>query len=542
MWRWVTRGLVFCVLTILFSPALHALDFVGALDSPDPAQPQSGVVFVRGWALDPQSISHIDLYVDDQFVHSAVMNQPRIDVTEILPTWPGIQSMKPGFQTGFLASRFGNGTHTVEVRVYTSDNQVIQLGRRTITIDNTINQGPFGFVDIPDPGKGYEAHGSFPVLGWAVDTDGIDHIDILMDQQTLQSAIYGDARPDVGVSYPDLPEAMYSGFVANIDTTRVEDGVHQITVMAVDNKGLAQMIGRRTVQVFNSEATLQPFGVIDDPKRDSTLYGTNCTTAPPPIVSPPSNPGSHISSVRGWALDLNTRTDVGRVSYVELMIDGARWASTDDCAFSTFFNSYANCYGLPRYDVARYFPTYPDSPRSGFFFTLDVGALIALGVPPGPHVLKVRVGDQSGQFAELPNRDGIPVFFSCAANNMDFPSLGYIDRPRNFDFVNGTVVFQGWALDENAGVGFVEMFIDGNSFGAAQYGYVRTDVAQAFPMIFGSRNSGWLFSMDTTKLSNARHRLTVRVSDGAGNKSEIGSVDFYVDNSNRTHQLTKATQ
>jgi hypothetical protein len=36
--------------------------------------------------------------------------------------------------------------------------------------------------------------------------------------------------------------------------------------------------------------------------------------------------------------------------------------------------------------------------------------------------------------------------------------------------------------------------------------------------------------MDTTKLSNARHRLTVRAMDIAGLRTEIGSVDFYVQN------------
>jgi hypothetical protein len=533
MWRWVTRGLVFGVLTILLVPALHAQDVIGALDAPDPGKPQSGMVFVRGWALDPSQISHIDLYVDDQFLYSATLNQPRVDVIEANPNFPGIQSAKPGFQTGFLASRYGNGPHTVAVRAYTSDNRMTEIGRRFITIDNTINQPPFGFTDIPDPGATFDAHGPFPVLGWAIDTDGVAQVNVLMDGALMQSAVYGDARPDVGISYPDFPQATYCGFVANVDTTRVLDGVHLLTVEAVDRLGLKNLIGRRVVQVFNSEATLAPFGQVDEPQRDAVLYGTNCATTPS-VFSPPSNPGSHVTMVRGWALDLNTRTDTGRVKYVELMVDGVRWASTDDCGFNPLFNQFSNCYGLPRFDVQRYYPTYPDAPRSGFAFTLDVGALIALGVPPGPHILKVRVGDVSGQFAELPNRDGIPVFFNCAAAATAFPAFGYIDRPRNFDFVNGLTTFQGWAVQENTGVASVEMLIDGNSFGLAQYGYVRTDVQAAFPAVFNSRNSGWIFTMDTSKLSNARHRLTVRATDGSGNRTEIGSIDFYVDNLNRT--------
>jgi len=38
--------------------------------------------------------------------------------------------------------------------------------------------------------------------------------------------------------------------------------------------------------------------------------------------------------------------------------------------------------------------------------------------------------------------------------------------------------------------------------------------------------------MDTTQLSNARHRLTVRVVTSSGGRTEIGSTDFYVQNPN----------
>ena len=114
------------------------------------------------------------------------------------------------------------------------------------------------------------------------------------------------------------------------------------------------------------------------------------------------------------------------------MIDGVRWASSDDCAFNTNFNAYVNCYGLPRFDVQRFYPTYPDAPHAGFMFTLDVGALLAIGVHPGNHVLKVRVGDQQQTFAELPGPQGIPVFFECAEDRVA-AAIGFIDIPVQFD-------------------------------------------------------------------------------------------------------------
>ncbi len=534
MWRWVTtRGLVLTAVLSLFAPGLTAqsTDVIASLDSPDPGVVQSGEILIKGWAIPPtnSNITKIELYVDDVYQYQTNRNLPRIDIVEAFPNYPGIQQIAPGFMTGFNAARFSNGAHTVEVLIYTADNRVFPLGRRTITIDNTLNQQPFGTVDLPGIGAAYNASSSFPVLGWALDTDGIQRVDVQIDDGSTQPVMYGDARPDVAVAFPDLPIALYSGFIANIDTTRIPDGVHQLTVYAIDRQGLRRQLGRRTIQILNSENTTKPFGVIDEPKRDAELFGSRCGQTP--VVSPiPLNPQAHITPIRGWALDLAPRADVGRVSYVELQIDGVRWISTDDCFYFAQFGAYANCYGLPRYDVERFYPNYPDAPRSGFMFTLDVGALLALGVPPGHHVLKVRVGDQQGNVSEIPSRDGLPVFFKCAGDESPSAAFGFIDIPAPYDYMKGTVTFQGWALTDATPVNAVVITIDGDRYGTAQYGFPRSDVALQYPHIFNSGLSGWRFTMDTTKLTNGRHRLTVNAQDGFGGIFVIGSEDFYTNN------------
>jgi N-acetylmuramoyl-L-alanine amidase len=535
MWRWVkTRGLVLTAVLSLFAPVLFAqtTDLIASLDQPDAGVVQSGEILIKGWALDPvgTSISKIELVVDDQVQYQTIRNLPRIDIIEAFPNYPGIHNIAPGFQTGFNAARFTNGPHTVFVRVTAADNRVFDLGRRTINIDNTQNQSPFGSLDIPDGSATFNASNSFPVLGWAADTEGIDHIDVQVDNGSMQEVMYGDGRPDVAIAFPDFPSALFSGFIANIDTTRLQDGLHQLAVYATDkhNPSSRRQIGRRTIQVLNSQGSAKPFGFIDEPKRDAILFGNRCGVLP--RVSPPVNPQSHITPVRGWALDVAPRGDVGRVSYVELLIDGVRWISTDDCSFSSIFSAYTNCYGLPRYDVERLYPNYPDSPRAGFMFTLDVGALLALGVSPGHHVLKVRVGDQQGTISEIPNRDGMPVFFQCAEDTFTSPVFGFIDIPTPSDFVKGTVTFQGWALGESNVLTAVDIIIDGDRYGSAQLGFPRPDVAQQYPHIFNSTNSGWRFVMDTTKLVNGRHRLTVRGYDLANHAIELASQDFYTAN------------
>jgi hypothetical protein len=536
MWRRVTRGLVLAFLASLVVPVLLAqtVETHGALEFPDPTVIQSGVILVKGWFLDPEAISKVAVYVDDQFIANANSHLPRIDVVGDYPNYPGIQNIAPGFQIGILASRFSSSTHTIAVKVFFSDGTVTELGRRTINIDNTDdgpNQPPFGSVDIPDNTGISNASGSFPVSGWALDTDGVSKVEVLIDYGVVQNAMYGDPRPDVANTIADWPDALYSAFIANVDTTRIPDGVHTLDIQATDTRGMSRLIGRRVIQISNEGANLKPFGYIDEPLKNAVLYGTLCQTIPQ--ASPSINPQSHITPVRGWALDLGTRTDTGRVGYAELVIDGRSWYSTNDCGFSSIFGAYANCYGLPRFDVERYYPNYPDAPRSGYLFTLDVGALMAQGVRPGNHVLKVRVGDEQQTFTDLPNRDGIPVFFECAEDRVA-SAVGFIDVPHPSDFLKGTVTFQGWAATERTAIIAIEILVDGDFYGTAQYNYPRPDVVVQYPYLSNSPNSGWRFILDTTKLGNAKHTVTVRVLDNLGLRTEIGSVTFYTQNANAT--------
>ncbi|HYK01474.1 MAG TPA: hypothetical protein VE974_06940 [Thermoanaerobaculia bacterium] len=540
MWRWVTRGLVLTFVALL-APVLFAQTFIGDVDAPDVSKTHSGMIIVKGWALDQNLLSRIELWVDDQYQHNLILYLPRIDIVEAFPDWPGIHGARPGFITGFSANRFTNGPHTVELRAYSSNGDVHYLGRRTITIDNTINQAPFGFLDIPGAGPITNVSGAFPVLGWAADLDGIQRVEVLIDDGIVQSAMHGDPRPDVGGTFPDFTGALFSGYVANIDSTRIENGVHVLTVRAIDRLGMSNLIGRRTVQIINNNNFLRPFGFVDEPQRDAVLFGTNCGDGQGPgPISPPVTPGEHITPVRGWALDLGTRQEVGRVAYAELLVDGVRWLSTDDCGVVA--GAFANCYGLPRYDVARYYPTFPDAPRAGFLFTLDVGALLNLGVRPGNHRLSVRVGDREQTFTELPNADGIPVFFQCIDDeDFDFAGFGFIEFPTIMDYVGGDVVFRGWALEDQSQIAAIEVIVDGNFVGVAQYGFPRADVGDQYPHISNSDNSGWAFQFDTRLLSNARHRLTVRTVDSQGHRTEIGSVDFYVANNN-PQPISRKTQ
>ncbi len=67
------------------------------------------------------------------------------------PAYLGTAGDQPGFEASFRASNYPNGVHTVYIRVTDTPGCCFFLAPRTITIDNSVNQPPFGGLDYPLP-------------------------------------------------------------------------------------------------------------------------------------------------------------------------------------------------------------------------------------------------------------------------------------------------------------------------------------------------------------------------------------------------------
>ncbi|OGF53700.1 MAG: hypothetical protein A2Z21_01455 [Candidatus Fraserbacteria bacterium RBG_16_55_9] len=94
--------------------------------------------------------------------------------------------------------------------------------------------------------------------------------------------------------------------------------------------------------------------------------------------------------------------------------------------------------------------------------------------------------------------------------------FGMLDEPQAGATVGQVVAVVGWALD-NVAVDRVEVFLDGNLLGTAQYGLGRPDVANAYPGLPGSPNFGFAFQFATEQYTRGPHEIRVRLTDRAGN-------------------------
>ncbi|REJ79934.1 MAG: hypothetical protein DWQ36_01495 [Acidobacteria bacterium] len=374
---------------------------------------------------------------------------------------------------------------------------------------------PFGFVDGNLDGGVLGVGGIVPLVGWALDDDGIARVDVVVDGRVIGAAEYGRQRADVAAFFPTFPGAAFSGWFYNLNTTSFVNGEHEVTARAISNTGEVRQLNTIVFFFQNNSHNLRPFGTITFPDQSATLYGTCDITDSDRIYS----------VVQGWALDVGVETNDHGIGWVELMVDGAIIANSRlNCRNSLITGAWSNCYGLPILGLETEFPGVRDAPNAGFRFVLDVGALIDFGYAEGQHVLTVRANDLDTQFENIAT---LNVNFECDEFTVNQPAIGAIDNESFRD--SGIIQISGWALDREP-VQSVRVYIDGDNAGLATYGFPRPAITSQYPSFPDSANPEWQLAFDTRTLSNGFHTALAVVTDIFGSRTTIGEITFHVQN------------
>jgi hypothetical protein len=250
------------------------------------------------------------------------------------------------------------------------------------------------------------------------------------------------------------------------------------------------------------------------------------------------NAASGVEPVQGWAL-----AQAG-VLTVDIVVDGVVVARAN--------------YGRSRPGVTKLFPGYPDSAAPGFGYQLDTTHFLN-----GLHRVSARVTSRTGQVANLNS-----VTLQFANTNEHLLPFGKIEFPSRQAELYGNCnlsdprrqpiwsIVWGYALDvnasqNNAGVAYVELLIDGAIFANSQYdcvnipaagglagcyGVRRMDVEQNYPGLKDAPHSGFRFALDvgaligstdslgTSLYTPGSHQLNIRVGDQFENVTDLGSV------------------
>ncbi len=102
--------------SLLTTPMVAGDSIVMNLEEPAPSSIYSGISNVRGWAVAPQGLQKVELYVDGVLKGNLPLGGLRTDVSHTYPDYPG--AAQSGFAMAFNYSGLAAGSHTFTVRAY----------------------------------------------------------------------------------------------------------------------------------------------------------------------------------------------------------------------------------------------------------------------------------------------------------------------------------------------------------------------------------------------------------------------------------------
>jgi ADP-heptose:LPS heptosyltransferase/GT2 family glycosyltransferase len=206
----------------------------------------NGSIQVVGWAVCPTGIAGITVLLDGVMVGEAELGLPRPDVGDAYPAIPAARIAGYRLRTQAIDSAVGEHVITVVARnalddlksrqevVFASEMAIIEHAEAVAAPET----GSFKFQhDSPPLTDGVASSpvtGRLTVEGWVVGREGIEGIEVFLDDVPLGNAYYGQVRQDVSSAFPEWPEALRSGFAFHCPPRSLRDGDH---VMALHVRG-----------------------------------------------------------------------------------------------------------------------------------------------------------------------------------------------------------------------------------------------------------------------------------------------------------------
>lgn len=109
-----------------------------------------------------------------------------------------------------------------------------------------------------------------------------------------------------------------------------------------------------------------------------------------------------------------------------------------------------------------------------------------------------------------------------------FTPWGNVEQPAQDSTLSGTnTLVSGWTFGTSA-VSKVEVFVDGTLAGAATYGISRSDIPEAYPG--QTADSGFQYTLDTTKFPSGAHAIVVKATDEAGHVAAFPTLRVTINN------------
>lgn len=161
----------------------------------------SGTATINGWAVSPDGISKVELYINGDYVTDIPFGEERKDVNNKFPAFP--DSLNSGFSMRYLFSRLDDDTHYVSVRAYDLSGRYSVITKAVNTSSYAVGWAANNEVDLSTIVLDYASADS--IILRHVDFKGIEHEVLLKWDQTIQNIAATKTNPIGGLFAGNAP-------------------------------------------------------------------------------------------------------------------------------------------------------------------------------------------------------------------------------------------------------------------------------------------------------------------------------------------------
>ncbi|TFJ44988.1 hypothetical protein CKN73_00655 [Carnobacterium divergens] len=207
---------------------ISILDYRSQLDTPKSGGYISKNQLIKGWVLNKSEVKSISASINDNFVGNATVKLSRPDVGNAYPEYNNANS---GFELKLTNANLKAGLNTLKLKIMFMDGSEKIISTTATYSENLL---PItGSIDEPGANQANNSNDML-VRGWFLAEEGIDQVDVYVDNVYQGKANYGQLRTDVSNAYPQYKNAN-SGYNLSVSTKGLSAGKHTVKVIATSN-------------------------------------------------------------------------------------------------------------------------------------------------------------------------------------------------------------------------------------------------------------------------------------------------------------------